>query len=255
MQATREQALEEASSPSFGALFLGVLLGCSFWFCPAESLTFLGSEGRLFSAAMALFRRQMPLLRRGLRQMSTFDSREISDEILESMLKGKQDLGLVRELMNARVHMGHRTHLTYPAMFPYILGERNGMHVLNLDKTVVMLRRAMGVLREMVANDCSVMWCCPNDEEVYKTIAPLAEKANAYLLRGRWVIGTLTNPLETLQGVRYARLFPVSFRINTAISCALSRSERAGRSFSQDSISYFFTRAGLGTNSQVAFLS
>eukprot|EP00188_Purpureofilum_apyrenoidigerum_P002055 Plantae.Rhodophyta-Purpureofilum_apyrenoidigerum.ctg22231.p1 GENE.Plantae.Rhodophyta-Purpureofilum_apyrenoidigerum.ctg22231~~Plantae.Rhodophyta-Purpureofilum_apyrenoidigerum.ctg22231.p1 ORF type:complete len:229 (+),score=40.65 Plantae.Rhodophyta-Purpureofilum_apyrenoidigerum.ctg22231:194-880(+) len=120
----------------------------------------------------------------------------------------QQNTSLTRELMNARVHMGHRTYLTKKTMYPYILGERNGLHVINLDKTVVMLRRGLGVLKEMVAHNCSVMWCIPNDNEIYKIISPLAEKAGAYLLKGRWVAGTLTNPLATRQALRYGFKLP-----------------------------------------------
>mmetsp|Transcript_26583 Transcript_26583/g.103469 ORF Transcript_26583/g.103469 Transcript_26583/m.103469 type:complete len:240 (-) Transcript_26583:321-1040(-) len=126
----------------------------------------------------------------------------------ETMLRGRENVNLIRQLIRNRVHMGHRAFVSNRKMFQYIYGERNGMHVINLDKTVILMRRGMALIREMVANNCTVMWCAPNKEEIFRVVSPMAQQANAYLLRGKFVPGTLTDPIESRQAVRYGYKLP-----------------------------------------------
>ncbi len=105
----------------------------------------------------------------------------------------------VRSLLDARVHFGHRTRLWRPEMAPYLLGSRNGMHVINLDKTVVMLRRALAAVSSMAEDGCSFLWLGPGDAQKSRIVANAAAEAGAYMLDGRWVGGTLTNSVESGQ--------------------------------------------------------
>lgn len=105
----------------------------------------------------------------------------------------------VQALMEARVHMGHRKRLWNPAMAPYILGVRNGMHIIDLDKTLLYLRRALLAASSMAENGCTFLWLGPGEPQKHELITSIARKAGAYSLGGRWIGGTLTNAIESGQ--------------------------------------------------------
>lgn len=110
----------------------------------------------------------------------------------------------LQDLMRAKVHMGHRTKLWNPAMAPYILGHRNGMHVINLDKTVSCLSSALRAVTMMAENDCTFLWLGPSDPQKAKIVEKQAQKAGAFTIDGaRWIGGTLTNPIKSNQAQRF----------------------------------------------------
>jgi small subunit ribosomal protein S2 len=113
-----------------------------------------------------------------------------------------------KTLMDARVHLGHRTRLWNPKMAPYILGSRNGMHIINLDKTVVMLRRAMNAVSIMAENGCTFLWLGPGDPQKHRLVTNLAERAGSYSIEGRWIGGTLTNALASGQAQKFDYRIP-----------------------------------------------
>ncbi|CAN8076636.1 unnamed protein product [Agarophyton chilense] len=115
----------------------------------------------------------------------------------------------VKDLMDARVHMGHRTKLWNPKMAPYLLGHRNGMHVIDLDKTATMLRRALIAASHMAENDCTFLWLGPKDLQKSKIVEKQAKKAGAFTIGGaRWTGGTLTNPIMSNQAERFDYRIP-----------------------------------------------
>lgn len=102
------------------------------------------------------------------------------------------------------MHMGHRTKLWNPAMAPYLLGHRNGMHVINLDKTAILLRSALRAVSQMAENDCTFLWLGPKDPQKAKIVEKQAQKAGAFTIDGeRWIGGTLTNPIKSNQAQRF----------------------------------------------------
>lgn len=110
----------------------------------------------------------------------------------------------VHDLIKARVHMGHRKHLWHPHMAPYILGHRNGMSIINLDKTIPLLRHALTATSLMAENDCTFLWLGPRDVQKNKIVEREARKAGAYTIDGaRWIGGTLTNPIKSNQAQRF----------------------------------------------------
>lgn len=110
----------------------------------------------------------------------------------------------ILDLMRARVHMGHRKKLWNPRMAPYLLGHRNGMHIINLDRTVPLLRRALIATSLMAENDCTFLWLGPRDIQKSKILEKEARKAGAHTLGGsRWIGGTLTNPINSNQAKHF----------------------------------------------------
>lgn len=115
----------------------------------------------------------------------------------------------IHDLMNARVHMGHRKHLWHPHMAPYVLGHRNGMSIINLDKTIPLLRRALTATSLMAENDCTFLWLGPKDVQKNKIVEREARKAGAFTIDGaRWIGGTLTNPIKSNQAQRFNYRIP-----------------------------------------------
>lgn len=114
----------------------------------------------------------------------------------------------VRELMSARVHMGHRASLWNPRMAPYILGERNGMHVIDLDKTVPLLRRALVAVTQIAASGGTFLWLGPRNVQKNRVVIRQAKQAGAFTIAGRWIGGTLTNPIESGQGAKFGYRLP-----------------------------------------------
>lgn len=88
-------------------------------------------------------------------------------------------------------------------MAPYILGRRNGMHIIDLDKTVVMLRRALTAVSAMAEDGCSFLWLGPGDSQKHRLVGDAADRAGAYSIEGRWIGGTLTNAIESGQAHKF----------------------------------------------------
>lgn len=115
----------------------------------------------------------------------------------------------MHDLMRARVHMGHRKNLWNPNMAQYLLGHRNDMHIIDLDKTVPLLRRALTTASLMAEHDCTFLWLGPRDMQKSKILEKEACKAGAYTIDGaRWIGGTLTNPIKSNQAERFKYRIP-----------------------------------------------
>lgn len=106
------------------------------------------------------------------------------------------------------MHLGHKTRLWHPSMAQYILGSRNGMHIIDLDKTIVMLRRALTAVSSMAEDGCSFLWLGPGDPQKHRLLSNAAARAGAYCMDGRWIGGTLTNAIESGQAHKFDYRLP-----------------------------------------------
>ncbi len=98
----------------------------------------------------------------------------------------------LRQLLEAGVHFGHQTQRWNPRMGPFIYGERNGIHILDLTQTVPMLDAALNVVRETVAKGGRILFV-GTKRQAQKSVAEAAEKCAQYYMNHRWLGGTLTN--------------------------------------------------------------
>ncbi|WP_461307743.1 30S ribosomal protein S2, partial [Albidovulum sp.] len=98
----------------------------------------------------------------------------------------------LRQLLEAGVHYGHQTQRWNPRMAPYIYGDRNGIHIIDLTQTVPMLDAALNVIRETVAKGGRILFV-GTKRQAQKPIAEAAEKCAQYYMNHRWLGGTLTN--------------------------------------------------------------
>jgi small subunit ribosomal protein S2 len=98
----------------------------------------------------------------------------------------------MRQLLEAGVHFGHQTQRWNPKMGPFIYGDRNGIHILDLTQTVPLLDAALNAIRETVAKGGRVLFV-GTKRQAQAPIADAAEKCAQYFMNHRWLGGTLTN--------------------------------------------------------------
>jgi small subunit ribosomal protein S2 len=98
----------------------------------------------------------------------------------------------MKALLESGVHFGHRTHKWNPAMKPYIFTERNGIHIIDLQKTVKALDGAYNLVRDTVAEGGTVLFV-GTKRQAQDTIKDEAERVEMPYVTTRWLGGMLTN--------------------------------------------------------------
>jgi small subunit ribosomal protein S2 len=109
----------------------------------------------------------------------------------------------MKALLEAGVHFGHQTRRWNPKMKPYIFQERNGIYIIDLSKTVVMMREVYAAVKQM-ARDNRVILFVGTKKQAQDVVKEEAERAGTFYVNERWLGGTLTN-FSTIQK-RIARL-------------------------------------------------
>ncbi|MCA2010764.1 30S ribosomal protein S2 [Pararhodobacter sp. CCB-MM2] len=107
----------------------------------------------------------------------------------------------MRQLLEAGVHYGHQTQRWNPRMAPYIYGDRNGIHIVDLTQTVPMLDQALKVIRDTVSKGGRVLFV-GTKRQAAKQVAEAAEKCAQYYMNHRWLGGTLTNWKTVSQSIQ-----------------------------------------------------
>ncbi len=98
----------------------------------------------------------------------------------------------VRELLEAGVHFGHQTKRWNPKMRRYIYGERNGIYIIDLQKSVRKLRTAYDFVKQTVANGQSIMFI-GTKRQAQEVIDAEAKRCQMFFVNQRWLGGMLTN--------------------------------------------------------------
>jgi len=109
----------------------------------------------------------------------------------------------MKQLLEAGVHFGHQTRRWNPKMAPYIFTERNGIYIIDLQKTVRKLEEAYMFVRELAANDETVLFV-GTKKQAQDSVREEAIRAGAHFVNARWLGGMLTN-FNTIRG-RISRL-------------------------------------------------
>jgi small subunit ribosomal protein S2 len=98
----------------------------------------------------------------------------------------------MKQLLDAGVHYGHVTRKWNPKMAPYIFGKRNGIHIMDLEQTAVMLQKALEVTKDIVSNYGRVLFV-GTKAQASEMIKEAAQKCGQYYVNHRWLGGMLTN--------------------------------------------------------------
>jgi small subunit ribosomal protein S2 len=103
----------------------------------------------------------------------------------------------MKDLLEAGVHFGHQTKRWNPKMKPYIFGERSGIYILDLGKTVALFREAEDYVRQLATEDKTVLFV-GTKRQAQDVIATEAARCGMYYINERWLGGLLTN-FSTIQ--------------------------------------------------------
>ncbi len=98
----------------------------------------------------------------------------------------------MKQLLEAGVHFGHQTRRWNPKMAPYIFTERNGIYIIDLQKTVKKLEEAYLFIRDIAAEGETVLFV-GTKKQAQEAIKEEAEKVGMYYVNARWLGGMLTN--------------------------------------------------------------
>ena len=98
----------------------------------------------------------------------------------------------MREMLEAGAHFGHQTNRWNPKMKQFIFGARNGVYIIDLQKTVPLFNRAYDFLRDTVANGEKILFV-GTKKQAQEVIQEQAERGEQYFVNNRWLGGTLTN--------------------------------------------------------------
>ncbi len=98
----------------------------------------------------------------------------------------------MKQLLEAGVHFGHQTRRWNPKMAEYIYTERNGIHIIDLQKTVKLIEKAYDFVRELAMNDQKILFV-GTKKQAQDSIREEAERCGMYYINNRWLGGTLTN--------------------------------------------------------------
>ena len=109
----------------------------------------------------------------------------------------------MKQLLEAGVHFGHQTRRWNPKMAPYIFTERNGIHIIDLQKSVGKLDEAYKAVSEIVAQGGTILFV-GTKKQAQDAVKTEAERCGMYFVNERWLGGMLTN-FRTIQS-RIARL-------------------------------------------------
>lgn len=104
----------------------------------------------------------------------------------------------MKQLLEAGVHFGHQTRRWNPKMAPYIFTERNGIYIIDLQKTVKKLEEAYSFVRELAEQGESILFV-GTKKQAQEAIKEEAERVGMFYVNARWLGGMLTN-FKTMRG-------------------------------------------------------
>jgi small subunit ribosomal protein S2 len=108
----------------------------------------------------------------------------------------------MKSLLEAGVHFGHRTRRWNPKMKPFIFTERNGIHIIDLQQTIVRMEQAYDLVRDTVADGGTIAFV-GTKKQAQENLGVAAERCGMPYVNQRWLGGTLTNWQTIKQRIRY----------------------------------------------------
>ena len=128
----------------------------------------------------------------------------------------------MRDLLRAGAHFGHQTRYWSPKMAPYIFGERNKIHIINLEKTLPMMREAMDYLRTVAAQRGKILFV-GTKRQAGKKVRAEAMRCSTPYVDHRWLGGMLTNYKTVKKSI--ARLTNLEKQILSGALAGLNKKE------------------------------
>jgi small subunit ribosomal protein S2 len=107
----------------------------------------------------------------------------------------------IKDLLEAGSHFGHQTHRWNPKMRRFIFEEKNGLYIIDLAKTLQLLRSATSVVKDVVAKHRSILFV-GTKKQAKEVVRDLAEKCGEFYVTERWLGGMLTNLSTIRQSIK-----------------------------------------------------
>jgi small subunit ribosomal protein S2 len=107
----------------------------------------------------------------------------------------------MREMLEAGVHFGHQTRFWNPRMAPYIFGHRNKIHIVNLEKTMVLYQEALKFVRQLSTNKGAVLFV-GTKRQARDIVKEEAQRSGSPYVDYRWLGGMLTNYKTVKQSIK-----------------------------------------------------
>ncbi|ATE62559.1 30S ribosomal protein S2 [Thauera sinica] len=107
----------------------------------------------------------------------------------------------MRQMLEAGVHFGHQTRFWNPRMAPYIFGQRNKIHIVNLEKTMAKYNEAMNFVRKLASNRGNILFVSTK-RQAREIISEEAHRAGMPYVDERWLGGMLTNFKTVKQSIK-----------------------------------------------------
>ncbi len=120
----------------------------------------------------------------------------------------------MKELLEAGVHFGHQTKRWNPKMKPYIFGARNGIYIIDLQKTVRYFKSAYNFVKESVQDGSTVLFV-GTKKQAQDSVAEEASRCGMYYVNQRWLGGMLTNFATVKQSIDRLKRIDAMFEDGT----------------------------------------
>ena len=130
----------------------------------------------------------------------------------------------MKELLEAGVHFGHQTRRWNPKMKDFIFGERNGIHIIDLQKTLKMFREATRWITEQIGQGKNVLFV-GTKRQAQEAVAEEAQRCGMFWVNTRWLGGTLTNWATLQKSIK--RLKELKAMVEDGRMALLSKKEAA----------------------------
>ena len=130
----------------------------------------------------------------------------------------------MKELLEAGVHFGHQTRRWNPRMKEYIFGERNGIHIIDLQKTLKMFREAARFVSDMSSQGKAILFV-GTKRQAQEAVSEEANRCGMFFVNHRWLGGTLTNWTTLQKSIK--RLKSLKAMVEDGRMAELSKKEAA----------------------------
>ncbi|MDX8393633.1 MAG: 30S ribosomal protein S2 [Mariprofundales bacterium] len=140
---------------------------------------------------------------------------------------------IMKQLLEAGVHFGHQTRRWHPKMAPFIFGQRNGIHIIDLQKTLRMANESYNFMRELSAAGGKVLFV-GTKKQARDAIREEATRAGHYYVDHRWLGGMLTNFLTVQQSVR--KMKELQAQKDEGLFAQITKKEALGKQRSLDKL-------------------
>jgi small subunit ribosomal protein S2 len=107
----------------------------------------------------------------------------------------------MRQMLEAGMHFGHQTRYWHPQMQPYLFGQRNKIHIINLEKTLPLFKEAMNFIGRLTANGSKIMFV-GTKRAARDVVAEEAKRCGMPYVNHRWLGGMLTNFKTIRQSIK-----------------------------------------------------